>query len=88
MPPNSEAEFLFEHYWGYTKVDSETTCEYAVRHPRWRLHAVKRYRIDFDFGRIFGSEFAFLQNRKPDSVFMAEGSPISVSDKKKITRLK
>jgi len=31
---NSEAEFITEHYFGYTKVNKEKTFEYEVKHPR------------------------------------------------------
>ena len=30
---DSEAEFITEHYFGYTKIDSAKTFEYEVRHP-------------------------------------------------------
>jgi len=32
---DSEAEFITEHYFGYTKYNSTKTIEYNVTHPRW-----------------------------------------------------
>ncbi|MGM9475901.1 YqjF family protein [Pedobacter sp. GSP4] len=74
----SEEEFITEHYWGYTKIDDNRTSEYGVEHPRWEVYPVKDYQIEVDFGLNYGQEFAFLSNAKPDSVMLAEGSPIRV----------
>jgi len=74
----SEAEFITEHYWGYTKIDNQHTSEYGVEHPRWKAYAVKDYAISVDFGLNYGNEFAFLNQAKPDSVMLAEGSEIRV----------
>ncbi|WP_175633204.1 YqjF family protein [Pedobacter ghigonis] len=74
----SEAEFITEHYWGYTKIDNQHTSEYGVEHPRWKAYAVKDYSISVDFGLNYGDEFAFLNQAKPDSVMLAEGSEIRV----------
>ena len=34
----SEAEFITEHYWGYSKINPQTTYEYEVTHPRWQQY--------------------------------------------------
>ncbi len=73
----SEAEFISEHYWGYTK-NREKTSEYEVRHPRWEVYNVKEYKIDVDFGAVYGTAFSGLSKRRPTSIFLAEGSEISV----------
>lgn len=78
----SEEEFITEHYWGYTKVGSTRTSEYAVEHPRWQVYPVKDYRIDVNFGKLYGDQFAFLNKLKPVSVFLAEGSEITVREAK------
>jgi uncharacterized protein len=76
--PQTEAEFITEHYWGYTKLNDTKTSEYGVEHPRWEMYETKKYTIDIDFELHYGSDFAFLKNEKPISVFMAEGSAIAV----------
>ncbi len=81
---NSEEEFITEHYWGYTKISASKTSEYEVKHPRWDVYATNNYLIDVDFADIYGHEFDFLKNEKPKSVFLAEGSEISVMQGKKI----
>lgn len=84
----SEEEFITEHYWGYTKIDSNKTSEYGVEHSRWEVYPIKNYMIEVDFGANYGEDFDFLNNIKPNSVMLAEGSPISVMKGKRIQSLK
>lgn len=79
---NSEAEFITEHYFGYTKYNDNTTFEYEVKHPRWKQLKVIDYKIDVDFENNYGDAFTFLQNKKPISIFLALGSKITVEHKK------
>ena len=81
---DSEAEFITEHYFGYTKIDEETTFEYEVTHPRWEQFEVVNHRIDIDFEKNYGSDFGFLQTQKPTSIFLAQGSKITVKNKRKL----
>lgn len=78
LEPGSEAEFITEHYWGYTVGHGGRTMEYAVEHPRWLVYPVNEYSIDVDFADVYGNEYAFLKEAKPVSVFLAEGSEIVV----------
>ena len=84
IPPNSETEFITEHYWGYNKVFENKTFEYEVTHPKWQIYSVKEYEINVDYGLVYGADFAFLNNLKPNSVMLAEGSEITVENKKTI----
>jgi len=79
---NSEAEFITEHYYGYTKFNENKTIEYEVRHPRWQQLEVIETLIDVDFDLIYGKDFAFLQNVKPTSTYLAIGSKITIEGKK------
>ena len=74
----SEAEFITEHYWGYTKLRDDKTSEYEVVHPKWEIYPIKRYNIEVDFGIVYGANFAFLNDKTPDSVILAEGSEVKV----------
>lgn len=78
MAEGSEAEFITEHYWGYTRLSEERTNSYAVEHPRWQVYPVTEHTIDVDFAALYGPDFAFLDNQEPVSVMLAEGSPIVV----------
>lgn len=81
---DSEAEFITEHYFGYTKIDDFKTFEYEVTHPRWQQYEVLNYEVDIDFGKNYGTDFEFLQKQKPTSIFLAKGSKIGVKNKRKL----
>jgi uncharacterized protein YqjF (DUF2071 family) len=79
---NGETEFITEHYWGYAKVNNQKTNEYEVTHPKWEAYKVNGYDIDVDFGDVYGKEFEFLNSTNPTSVMLAEGSEVTVENKK------
>jgi uncharacterized protein len=78
---NSEEEFITEHYWGYTKINDAKTSEYSVEHPRWLVHKMRSYDINVDFKDVYGTDFEFLNQLKPLSVLLADGSEIAVNSK-------
>lgn len=80
----SEAEFITEHYFGYTKINDQLTFEYEVTHPRWEQLEVINHSTDVDFAKTYGSDFEFLQTTNPTSVFLAKGSKIGVKNKRKL----
>lgn len=83
MPKDSFEEFIFEHYYGYTKINSNATEEYKINHPRWKVNKVHSAVIDCDFAAMYGKDFGFLKDETPDAVFIAEGSAIEVEWKRK-----
>ncbi|MFQ6601490.1 YqjF family protein [Flavobacterium sp. C3NV] len=85
---DSDAEFITEHYFGYTKITKDLTFEYEVQHPRWEQYEVLHHNIDIDFEKTYGEDFKFLQNIKPTSVFLAKGSKITVKNKRKLESAK
>ena len=84
IAPDSEEEFITEHFWGYTKISDSVTSEYEVAHPRWQIYPVISYDVNVDFKKVYGANFAFLQDQKPTSVYLAEGSEILVKQGSKI----
>lgn len=81
---NSEIEFISEHYFGYTKYNTSKTYEYEVTHPSWSYYNVKDVSINVDFELNYGISFASLNHQEPESVFLMEGSEITVEPKKSI----
>lgn len=78
IEPLSEAEFITEHYYGYTvQKDGGTLC-YEVKHPRWQTFPVQEHRVSVDFERVYGPAFAKLSSAEPASVILAQGSAIEV----------
>ncbi len=80
----SEAEFITEHYWGYTKLKNNITSQYQVEHPRWQVYPIQSYEVRCDFKALYGDEFEFLNSQTPISVLMAQGSEIKVRQGKQI----
>lgn len=75
----SEEEFIFEHYYGYSGLNSHTTIEYAVEHPRWKIYPVTASRLDCDVEGLYGKTFGpFISHVQPRSVYLARGSEVSV----------
>lgn len=82
---NSEAEFITEHYFGYTKYKNKT-FEYEIEHLKWMQFNVKKAGIEVDFNLNYGNSFEILNHQKPTSVILAEGSKIIVKNKNLITK--
>lgn len=82
MEPNSIENYIFEHYFGYTKANEKRSIEYKINHPSWKINSVNNYFIDCDFGAFYGNNFEILNRTKPQSVMLAEGSDISVNWKR------
>jgi uncharacterized protein len=74
----SHAQFIIEHYWGYTKQSETRTDEYKVSHPKWELREIVSSTIDVDFERVYGPRFGFLSSLEPYSVLFAHGSEVAV----------
>ena len=84
LDPKSEAAFILEHYWGYTKKNENIALEYAVEHPSWKVYRVRDYFLEWDPAKMYGDSFGFLQHEQPHSVILAEGSPVTVRHARKI----
>lgn len=81
---DSEAEFITDHYWGYTRRGPQTTSSYEVVHPPWKVYTVDEYDLHCDGANIYGQEFGTILRQKPSSIFMAEGSEVFVKRGKKL----
>lgn len=82
MEPGSIEEFIFEHYYGYTKINGTATEEYQIHHDRWLVNPVIKYDINCNFAAMYGADFAFLKEKAPDSVLLAGGSSVRVKWKR------
>jgi uncharacterized protein len=75
----SEEEFIFEHYYGYNKLNTSTTIEYSLTHPSWQVYPVTDFTVDCDIENLYGNAFVpFMKDQKPHSVFLAKGSDVKV----------
>jgi uncharacterized protein YqjF (DUF2071 family) len=74
MENNTLEKFIYEHYFGYTKIDENNTEEYRLQHPSWKINTVLNSKIDCDFKAMYGESFSVLN----DTVFIAEGSSVKI----------
>ncbi len=82
MAQSSFENFIFEHYYGYTKYNKTTTQEYQIAHPSWLINEIIACKIDCDFENMYGKDFAVLDKTEPTAVFLAEGSAIEINWKR------
>ena len=82
IEPASIEEYIFERYFGFTKLSPSKTQEYVIHHPKWMTHKILYNNIDCDFGMMYGDAFSNLNNQLPSSILMAEGSQVSVNWKR------
>lgn len=78
LSSGSDADFILEHYWGYTRQRDGSTCEYAVEHPRWRIWPRVTGVFTGDATGLYGRDFADALKQPPQSIIAAEGSAIVV----------
>ena len=78
LVPGSEAEFIAEHYWGYTPQRNGSTVEYQVAHPSWRVWQASAPSFNADVRGLYGAAFEAPLSAPPRSLFVAEGSPVTV----------
>jgi uncharacterized protein YqjF (DUF2071 family) len=79
--PDSLEHFFKEHQWGFGVTRSGQGIRYEVAHPVWDVYPVREFRLDFDFGSVYGPEWSFLSDAAPISTVLAAGSDIAVYPK-------
>ena len=80
----SEAQFITEHFWGYSAQRDGGCVEYRVEHPSWAVWAAATAKFEGDATGLYGSDFAEVLRRQPDSAFLAVGSAVTVSRGRRI----
>ena len=80
IPPFSEANYITEHLWGFTKINETETKKYEVEHPKWQQYLVNDFECSIDFEKTYGRNFKILNILKPVSVYLIEGSKIKVKN--------
>ena len=76
---HSTAHFFKEHSFGFGRSHRGELVRYEVRHPPWAVYAVQDFQLDWEFGTVYGSEWADLSRQQPVSVVLAKGSAVRVS---------
>lgn len=79
LVPGSEAEFITEHRWGYTKQRGDGTKEYRVDHPSWLVwDATESSYESPPTETLYGPRLTKVLGTEPKSAFVALGSEVSV----------
>jgi uncharacterized protein len=78
LEEGSNAHFIAEHYWGYTKQPDGDATEYRVDHAPWRVWNVDSPELETDVAVVYSERFRETLARPPVSAFIAEGSPVKV----------
>jgi uncharacterized protein len=81
---NTLENFITEHYWGYSAQAERASVEYRVSHKRWRIWVAAKSGFEGDAAGLYGLGFGEILRRKPDSAFIAEGSPVVVHQGRRI----
>ena len=71
-------QFITEHYWGYSLRRGGGSVEYHVSHVPWRVWVSNEAVFQGDAASLYGSDLARAIRRRPDSAFIADGSPVLV----------
>ena len=86
LTPQSEAEFITEHFWGYAAQRDGSTVEYQVEHPSWQIWPGLEPALTGPVGTFYGSRFAATLSQAPRSAFVANGSDVIVRQGRHLPR--
>ncbi|MGA2649472.1 MAG: DUF2071 domain-containing protein [Terracidiphilus sp.] len=85
LPPDGSAsQFITEHYWGYAAQPDGGCLEYEVQHPRWNVWKAKAASFTGNAVHLYGDKLAQILMHDPDSAFLADGSPVTVYEGRRI----
>ena len=78
-------QFITEHYWGYSTQRGGRSLEYHVSHVPWQVWSSTKTCFEGDTSSFYGHELGEILQCRPDSAFIADGSPVVVFKGRKIS---
>lgn len=72
-------EHVIEHYWAYKRLGPKVSGEFQVSHRSWKIRECDTARIQVDIAHVYGLEWAAAMDADPVSLFLADGSRVSVT---------
>lgn len=75
---SSLEQFITEHYWGYSSRRPGASLEYHVSHEPWNVWTASCAGFEGEANRLYGKDLGAVLQRRPDSAFVADGSPVIV----------
>ena len=80
FPDPASDDFRFtDQHWGFGTTRRQRLLSYRVDHPVWTTHPVRSWNLNWDWERIYGPAWRFLQAQSPRSVTLATGSDVQVA---------
>ncbi len=76
--PDTKVGFILDHRTHYQSNHSGKTLEYKVKRPKWTVWNAAQANFTCDVQRLFGKEFVQPLGKRPASVFVTQGSNISI----------
>lgn len=76
--PDTVEHFFKEHELGFGRDKKGETLYYFVEHPIWATRPLEIERLDFDFGKLYGPEWTFLNEQEPRYKLYCQGSAVKV----------
>jgi uncharacterized protein YqjF (DUF2071 family) len=77
LQPGTADYFFAERYWGWAA--DHRGARFRVTHPPWSAFPVASYVVSIDFGLLYGDEWRFLNDLRPDYATWCDGSKVEVS---------
>jgi uncharacterized protein len=74
----SDDDWLTHHTLGVGTARDGSMLEFRVEHPAWAVQSVERLDLSVDFERVYGPDWAFLDDRQPGHTTYAAGSKVAV----------
>ena len=75
--------YFKEHDVGFGKDKFGNTLFYRVEHPVWEIYPLREYKLNLDFGLLYGTRWSFLNDQQPLCTLLAKGSFVKVFHPKK-----
>lgn len=79
LKSGSPDEFFIERYWGSPGAYGNKVISFQIEHVPWNTYDISSYEVDADFGLLYGKDWEFLNNRKPDYAAWCDGSSVGIS---------
>jgi len=84
LEPDTEASFVTEHYYGYTRQRDGSTLEYAVEHPPWRVWTTENAGFFGPGADLYGEDWGRVLSARPRSAYVALGSEVIVREGERV----
>ena len=75
--PDTKVGFILDHNHLFS-VRQSKIYEYRVQRSPWSVWDAAQASFECDTARLFGEEFVKTLSRRPSSVFIADGSPVTI----------